>query len=212
MPHSANNAPSLLKRIIRRFTRLIWSRESFEAYLLDLASLPPAPSIPQGIQFRIHGPEAAEILLRAGKEYDLENLSREKLQEQFDGQELLVCGWYGEKLTYYGWAQFRKRRLARHTSVPIGSGNAFIYRCFTHPEFRGRGIYPAALHFLCAHLAASGFKRAFIDHHVRNTASGKGILRAGFRTAGNYKVTGILGFKWAACDTALRQMISDSVS
>jgi hypothetical protein len=62
----------------------------------------------------------------------------------------------------------------------------FVSRCFTLPEFRGLGLYPAALRgmdrLLPNDLAALG--NMFIECSVFNDASRSGILKAGFRRSG----------------------------
>jgi len=212
VPLPADIPRSLPLRLLRRLLRLVWSRELFLVYQLDPAALPPAPACSGDIQFRLNCPEAIRILSGAGREYDLTENHRQEMPQQLAGGELLVSGWHDDKLVFYGWAQFRQRRLARLTSIPIGRDHAFIYRCFTHPDFRGRGAYPGALHFLCRSLAARGCTRVFIDHHVRNVSSAKGIRRAGFQPAGQYAVTGLLGLKWAACGAALRRLVAEGTA
>lgn len=62
-------------------------------------------------------------------------------------------------------------------------GDAYIYESFTRPEARGRGIYPFALHNICAELAARGVTRTWIAVEATNAPSIRAITKAGFDVA-----------------------------
>jgi CelD/BcsL family acetyltransferase involved in cellulose biosynthesis/RimJ/RimL family protein N-acetyltransferase len=68
--------------------------------------------------------------------------------------------------------------------VPLGSGDVTIRKCFTFPEFRNRGVYSTALRHMVAVLASEGARRIFIDCRTWNTASCRGITKAGFTEFG----------------------------
>lgn len=78
----------------------------------------------------------------------------------------------------YGFVLFRsfyKRVLREPIDVPM------IGNCFTEPEARGRGLYPALLRAMCDELARRGHRRVIISCAPDNVASRRGIERAGFR-------------------------------
>ncbi len=116
----------------------------------------------------------------------------------------------GTELAYYGWVQFEYRLLARRSKLALPQGTAFIYRCFTRADFRGKRIYPAALSFTCQWLTDKGFQRVLIDHQVGNSASRAGILRAGLRFFADYAVIRVLGFRWAEPDESLKRLTSNA--
>ena len=62
-------------------------------------------------------------------------------------------------------------------------GDAYIYESFTRPETRGRGIYPFALHNICADLGQSSVPRAWIAVEATNAPSVRAISKAGFELA-----------------------------
>jgi GNAT superfamily N-acetyltransferase len=78
------------------------------------------------------------------------------------------------------------------TAVEIGEldlaftlppGNRYLWGFVTAPAWRGRGLYPRLLQAI---LRAEGADiRAWIGHEPGNTASARGILRAGFRCVGH---------------------------
>lgn len=63
--------------------------------------------------------------------------------------------------------------------------------CFTHPKYRGKGIYPQMLKYICSSI---GTKKTVFYMIVdeTNLSSIKGIEKAGFQRCGTIKVTRIL--------------------
>lgn len=68
-----------------------------------------------------------------------------------------------------------KRVLREPREVPM------ISNCFTMPEQRGRGLYVALLQAAAGELSRRGHARLIISCAPENTASWRGIERAGFR-------------------------------
>ena len=66
-----------------------------------------------------------------------------------------------------------------------GSRGFMIHNCYTLPEHRGKGLYPATLSFACNDLRSQvEAARIFIECSVVNYASQRGILKAGFAPLG----------------------------
>lgn len=90
-----------------------------------------------------------------------------------DGR-LLHASWI---TTERSWA-----REIRGWLVPP-AGDAYIYESFTHPDARGRGIYPFALAHILAMLRKEGVGRAWIAVEEHNPPSRRAIDKAGFTFA-----------------------------
>jgi hypothetical protein len=78
----------------------------------------------------------------------------------------------------------------QQVSAPSAHGTrcGYIDRCFTRPEFRGLGLYPFALRFICiSDEAQLGFEvdRIRIECSWFNHSSAIGIVKAGFVPTGN---------------------------
>jgi hypothetical protein len=68
-------------------------------------------------------------------------------------------------------------------TAPLPPGNRYLWGFVTVPAQRGRGLYPRLLQAI---LRAEGADiRAWIGHEPDNTASSRGILKAGFRCVGH---------------------------
>jgi hypothetical protein len=70
---------------------------------------------------------------------------------------------------------------------------AYIYYCATSKEMRGKSIYPYTISFIAKILNSS--KRIFIATSTKNSASMKGIEKAGFKAIELWRIRVICGFK-----------------
>jgi RimJ/RimL family protein N-acetyltransferase len=98
----------------------------------------------------------------------------------------------GGRLGHVSWLYYKDdpNRILR-----LDDGECEIKFCVTFPEFRGRGLYPAALHAIQAYLKKRGFHRCFICVKSDNAASIRGIEKAGFRRVGMTRLRKILGMQ-----------------
>ena len=84
----------------------------------------------------------------------------------------------------YGWAAARRASIGElGLDFAIPAGNCYLWDFATLPAWRGLGIYPRLLQAILAREAAEA-DRFWIGHVRENSASGHGILKAGFRVAG----------------------------
>lgn len=84
----------------------------------------------------------------------------------------VACGWSatGEVALFGG-------RVTLH----VPPNNRYLYGFVTHPDWRGRGIYP---HLLQTILRTEEQEYFWIIHLLENTPSQRGIHKAGFRESG----------------------------
>jgi len=82
--------------------------------------------------------------------------------------------------------------LGGRVTLHVPPNNRYLYGFVTHPDWRGRGIYP---HLLQAILRTEEQEYFWIIHLLENTPSERGIHKAGFRGAGrlSFLPTGGLG-------------------
>ena len=194
--------------IRRLIARLVGSTDC----LLHARDL-PGPPVENGgaqtsVEFRVNCPESLQILRTQPVRYGLDPRHVREISDQLAQSEVCISGWAGSELAFYLLVQFKHRRLARLTRVPLAKSRAAIYRAFTRADFRGRRIYPAGLQFACDWLAGQGYRQVLIDHDIRNLASQQGIVAAGFRPIGRYRVHKFFGLKWATLSSTLRDEIS----
>jgi ribosomal protein S18 acetylase RimI-like enzyme len=82
--------------------------------------------------------------------------------------------------------------LGGRVTLHVPPHHRYLYGFVTHPNWRGRGIYP---HLLQAILRIEEQEYFWIIHLLENTSSQRGIHKAGFRVAGRFSFfsTGGLG-------------------
>jgi hypothetical protein len=102
--------------------------------------------------------------------------------QRLERGDLCYVAFLGGRLAHYSWVQ----RSGTHPiteagmSVPIESGDFWIYHCRTVEWARGNGIYPATLERIVDDHFGAGYRTARIYTARKNIASQKGILLAGF--------------------------------
>jgi hypothetical protein len=88
----------------------------------------------------------------------------------------------GDRLAHYSWTQFAGQHEIRDVGqeFTIAPNEAWIYHCRTAAWARGRGIYPFVLVRIEKLCATRGCSSVWIYTDTENTASQRGILKAGF--------------------------------
>lgn len=88
-----------------------------------------------------------------------------------DGRRLLHASWV---TTDRAWT----REINGHISPP--EGDAYVYESYTHPDARGRGVYPFALAGIVTDMAEKGVQHVWVGADRGNVASRRAIEKAGF--------------------------------
>lgn len=70
----------------------------------------------------------------------------------------------------------------------MGRDDYEIGPCMTYPQYRGKGIYPSALRWICKEVG-NGRSTFYMIVDEKNTASIRGMEKAGFKKYGIVKVT-----------------------
>lgn len=93
-----------------------------------------------------------------------------------------------KKLIHHSCVSFKdKYRAPIDDTIVIRENEAYIYGCWTSPEYRGISLYPYMLTEIVHYLRDKSIKRVFIDVWVNKIASMKGIKKAGFHKLGIYR-------------------------
>lgn len=81
----------------------------------------------------------------------------------------------------YGWVSFNEEFVGElDLRLRLLPGEAYIWDCFTLPDFRRRRLYSSLLVHIAGELRAQKYRRVWIGADLDNTASQRGIARAGF--------------------------------
>ncbi len=83
-----------------------------------------------------------------------------------------------------GWSATGEVALfGGRVTLHVPANDRYLYGFVTHPDWRGRGIYP---HLLQTILRTEEQEHFWIIHLLENTSSQRGIHKAGFRVAGRF--------------------------
>jgi RimJ/RimL family protein N-acetyltransferase len=151
--------------LVRRFHRVL-----YEGYARQIS--PPEPDEDRRVLlYDSQNTLPGEVLLFVGP-------GGEEYLEGVRDDDLLYVVKVDNRLVHYGFVM----RRTRETAV-LGEprGTPIIGNCWTHPDTRGKGIYPFALRQVLQALRDRGIDRVLIETDVENIASRRGIEKAGFR-------------------------------
>jgi hypothetical protein len=91
----------------------------------------------------------------------------------------------GESIAHIAWlVSAEHQKESKNANVQLRAGEAEITHCYTVPEFRGQGVYVYSIRKLCSVAKRSGVSRVFMITNISNTASRRGIEKAGLRPSG----------------------------
>ena len=166
------------------FLRLVLFRD--EEILIYAASLPAAGTEP------VTGPRVVKgraADLAAARDGD-RSVPWELQCDEYDGVRDFFVYTEDGRLGHISWLYYERdpNRILR-----LGAGECEVKFCLTLPEFRGRGLYPAALRAIQRYLGERGYRRCFICVRPDNGASIRGIEKAGFVRAGSTRLRKVLG-------------------
>ena len=173
--------------LVDRLGAKLLQREVMEVVWLDLKQAQACQAVP-GFEFRFL--TAREIRqFSSDPALDLEmNLA----EEMDDGESLCFAALDQGKLAAYGW-------YAIHRAVPahcFGVGLrlpgdvSYMFKGFTHPDYRGRRLHAAAMGLALAELSARGIRALISTVLWTNEASLHSCDRLGYLRLGRIVQTG----------------------
>lgn len=119
----------------------------------------------------------------------LTNLSRQAIATRFQEGKRIYLAFINDVPVAYGWVATREGRISGlQLTFALPTGNCYLHDFVTFPEWRGRGVYPHLLQSIIREEAS--FDRFWIGYLPDNTASGRGVSKAGFHVVSDLVVTG----------------------
>ena len=113
----------------------------------------------------------------------------------------------GERLASYSWYALRSIEGEHHVGVPLSfpASAAYMYKAFTHPDYRGKNLYAIGVMKAFDALAARGITSLFASVNRANFASLKACHRMGFESLGNVWTLGASNDRIALTPRAARE-------
>jgi hypothetical protein len=113
-----------------------------------------------------------------------------------------------ERLAAYSWYALRSIEGEHHVGVPMSfpANMAYMYKAFTHPDYRGKALYGIGVTKALEALASRGVTRLLTSINRVNFASRTGCRKVGFESLGNLWTLGTGPRRIAWTPRAARQL------
>ncbi len=98
----------------------------------------------------------------------------------------VVVGFSGETPVFTMWMNPRNLNVPGEIKRKLGPHQAFIYKAYTSPDHRGKGLYKIGMRFVLTFMASQGQTELVGYAHVKKSVSRKGLATLEFTTKGRY--------------------------
>lgn len=98
----------------------------------------------------------------------------------------VVIAFSGETAVFSMWMNPRNLNVPGEIKRKLGAHQAFIYKAYTSPDHRGKGLYKIGMRFVLNHMAQAGQTELIGYAHVKKSVSRKGLATLEFKTKGRY--------------------------
>jgi CelD/BcsL family acetyltransferase involved in cellulose biosynthesis len=170
----------LLKGCRMALRRTIYARDEVVIYHRNRVPTAVATQVPD-LRLQEGSLSAlAEVAIDHPDFFDVRRLRNARMQ--LKGGDRLILARRGEQLVHVAWLGTRQEIVAasevgREARFELPSVGTVIYDCWTPPGLRGQGIYQSVLQRVAEEAQGEDL---WIYCHVRNHASRRGIIAAGF--------------------------------
>ncbi len=94
----------------------------------------------------------------------------------------------GDRLAAYGWYSWKPTRLSSQLTLTFSPEWVYMYRGFTHPDYRGQRLHAIGMANALHHYSQKGFKGLISYVEVNNYRSLRSVYRMGYRNFGKVYV------------------------
>lgn len=196
----------LLGRARRRF--------ALDTYDVFLRPVPADPSFAasQGYEFRFGSAEDVERCDPFHTELD-ERERRAGVRRLALGHRVVLAlhGPAPGTVVFTMWTNPRNLNVPGLMKRALAPGQWFIYKAFTSPEHRGRGLYESGMRFVLSEMRRTGLSELVGYAHVKKAISRKGLAALEFRSAGRATEVAWPGLKLAFLSRDLRARFPKAV-
>jgi GNAT superfamily N-acetyltransferase len=209
---AAVDEPSLPLRIRRALGRI---RRRFTVDIYDVFTRDVGPEHatfedPDGYRFVLATPEM--VASCEAFHTELEARDRELGVRRLGIGHAMVAGLAGDTVVFSMWINPRNLNVPGELKRKLGAHQSFIYKAYTSPEHRGKGLYKLGMRFVLHELARAG-KRQLVGYaHVKKDVSRKGLAALEFGSRGRYYSVRVMGWQHTIVSSALATSFPESVA
>ena len=160
-------------------------------WVLNLDKEMPAVSPRVHADFRRVTPDLAPALASSTSSLPLTEIAK-----RLESGRQCYAAWVDGRVAAYGWVSFEDEDIVElNLRIKLLPGEAYIWDCATLPAFREKRLYSALLIYILRELRLQNLCRAWIGADMDNTASQKGMARAGFRHVADLVIERVLAMR-----------------
>jgi RimJ/RimL family protein N-acetyltransferase len=169
-----------LSELIRSLSGKLLTVETYLAYRIDLAGVPPQPANNLPLALR----RAVDADFRSFRNLPAPFPRHAEFREKF-GLDQCYIGTIDGEIAHLAWIYYPGESNRHPTRFRrFRSDEVAIANCVTLPRFRGKGVYPAVIRQLLPQLRSEGYRYCYMYIDVENLASRRGVEKVGFAPAG----------------------------
>ena len=125
-----------------------------------------------------------------------DSLALTEITKRLESGRQCYAGWVDGHVAAYGWVSFEDEDIGElNLRIKLLQGEVYIWDCVTLPAFREKYLYSALLIYILGELRVQNLCRAWIGADFDNSASQKGIARAGFRHVADLVIERVLAMR-----------------
>jgi hypothetical protein len=172
-----------IKRVFVFLSNNSFTYRTYYLYEKSLSETNGREFIPKASDFTlriIRAPSEVDTLSAEGFDFGFyQNI--QSIKELLRKGTILFCVFAGKKWAHTSWLAMGNDTIIDPFFKKAPRWNAgYIGPCITNPAYRGFGLYPFVLEQICKFLKKNGKSKAVISTAQNNSASARGIIKAGF--------------------------------
>ncbi len=106
----------------------------------------------------------------------------------------------GDRLAAYGWYSWKPTRLSKELTLLFSDEWVYMYRGFTHPDYRGQRLHAIGMAKALEHYANKGYRGLISYVELNNYRSLRSVYRMGYRNFGKVYILKIGHHFWIHAD------------
>jgi predicted GNAT family acetyltransferase len=122
----------------------------------------------------------------------------------------IVVGLFDGEVVFSMWVNTRNLNVPGLVKRRLSPEQWFIYKAFTSPEHRGRGLYEAGMEFVLDEMGRQGLRELVGYAHTKKSISRKGLARLRFSCAGPIHTLQVPGLRRIFVSKQLEASFPDS--
>lgn len=162
----------------------LWAYQKGVLWVLDIsATQENEKALPKQVEPRIPVMfEEIPLNDALGSAADLGFANVEQLRRRFSPRRRCFVARFEGEIAAYGWVSTGAECVGEmEREIQLQLGEAYVWDCFTWPDYRRQRLYSSLLSYINTKLADEGYRRVWIGSNLENRPSLKGFANAGYR-------------------------------